>query len=58
MKSISTTVENKEAWVAYAKSRGYKRISDFIWQAMVSYLRQRPPKEGSQAFEELKEYLE
>lgn len=57
--SISfSTQEEKEAWIAYFASRGFKHNSDSLFQCMVSYLRQRPPKAETWQHGILKKYLE
>jgi len=53
-----TTEEDKNAIIEYAVSKGFSRPSEFIRVCIVSYIKQRPPKKGSELSEKLNKYLE
>ena len=40
------SAEQKEALRLYAKSKGFRRLSDFLRVAMVEYITRRAPRKG------------
>ena len=51
------TVEDKEAIAAYAKAKGFSKPSELVRVALISWLKQRPPKKGTDHHEALKKFL-
>ncbi len=52
------SIEIKEAWDKYAKSRGYKDANELSRVALITFARQRKPKDGTELYDALKQFLE